>query len=121
MLKVNLNNSEITAIIVIFNVTNVIIKCLEQLKDIPVIIVDNGKSNQEIISKIKKFKNIKKILHMKVNNKLSKLIKYFNLINHNLIFSENKIKIYQYWKPQFNPVSNLTYSDVVENIKEKLI
>ena len=40
---------------------------------------------------------------------------------NNLIFSENKIKIYQYWKPQFNPVSNLTYSDVVENIKEKLI
>ena len=40
---------------------------------------------------------------------------------NNLIFSKNKIKIYQYWKPQFNPVSNLTYSDVVENIKEKLI
>ena len=40
---------------------------------------------------------------------------------NNLIFSENKIKVYQYWKPQFNPVSNLTYSDVVENIKEKLI
>ena len=28
---------------------------------------------------------------MKVNNKLSKLIKYYNLINHNLIFSENAI------------------------------
>ena len=67
MLKVNLNNSEITAIIVIFNVTNVIIKCLEQLKDIPVIIVDNGKSNQEIISKIKKFKNIKKYIKSKKN------------------------------------------------------
>ena len=67
MLKVNLNNSEITAIIVIFNVTNVIIKCLEQLKDIPVIIVDNGKSNKEIISKIKKFKNIKKYIKSKKN------------------------------------------------------
>ena len=28
---------------------------------------------------------------MKVNNKLTKLIKYYNLINHNLIFSENAI------------------------------
>ena len=44
---------------------------------------------------------------MKSNNKFTKLIKYYNLINHNLIFSDNAINRYK--KNDFkNETKNLT-------------
>ena len=44
---------------------------------------------------------------MKVNNKLTKLIKYYNLINHNLIFRESAINRYKK-KDLKNETKNLT-------------
>ena len=46
--------SNITAVIVLYDVTEVIFDCLDNLKNIKIIIVDNGNNNLNIINKIKK-------------------------------------------------------------------
>jgi GT2 family glycosyltransferase len=48
------NLKRVTAIIVLYSTTNIIFKCLENLKNIGVIIVDNGNNNEDIIYKLKK-------------------------------------------------------------------
>ena len=40
---------------------------------------------------------------------------------NNLVFRNNQLTISPYWKPKFVPDENLEYSNIVENIKEKLI
>ena len=58
---------KITAVIVLYNITNVIFECLENLKNIKIIIADNGDNNPEIIKKIKENKNIIKYFKFKKN------------------------------------------------------
>ena len=59
-----MNNLEkITAIIVLYSTTDIIFKCLENLKNIKIIIVDNGSNNKEIINLLKKIIYLKNILN----------------------------------------------------------
>ena len=51
------NLSRITAVIVLYNTTDLVFKCLDKIKDVNIIIVDNGKNDLKIINSIKK--NIK--------------------------------------------------------------
>ena len=60
-------SKDITGIIVLYDTTIEIIDCLERLKNIKFIIVDNGKCNKKIINKILEFKNITKYLKPKKN------------------------------------------------------
>lgn len=56
-----------------------------------------------------------------ISNKLSKLIKYYSLINHNLIFSNNSINRYNQEQPhiQKNKVKNLQIlRDRINDIKD---
>ena len=61
------NFNQITAIIVLYNVTNIILDCLNNLKNIKIIIIDNGSNNPEIVKKIKNNKNIIKYFNLKKN------------------------------------------------------
>jgi GT2 family glycosyltransferase len=58
---------DITGIIVLYDTTIEVIDCLQRLKDIKFIIVDNGKCDEEIIDKVLKFKNIIKYFKPKKN------------------------------------------------------
>tara|TARA_B100001057_G_scaffold481741_1_gene556128 strand:+ start:85 stop:942 length:858 start_codon:yes stop_codon:yes gene_type:complete len=58
---------KITAIIVLYDVTEIIFDCLKNLKNINIIIADNGKNNPEIINRIKENKNIIRYLKFKKN------------------------------------------------------
>ena len=60
-------SKDITGIIVLYDTTIEILDCLERLKNIKFIIVDNGKCNKKIINKILEFKNIIKYLKPKKN------------------------------------------------------
>ena len=55
------DNNDLKIIIVLFNSSNLIFKCLEQLKNFKIIIVDNGK-NEHLLKKIRLFSNIEKIV-----------------------------------------------------------
>ena len=58
---------DITAIIVLYNVTDVIFECLDNLNDTKIIIADNGDNDPNIIEKIKKKANIIKYFKFKKN------------------------------------------------------
>jgi len=58
---------KITAIIVLYNVTEIIFRCLENLKGLNIIIADNGDNDSKIISRIKENKNITKYFKFKKN------------------------------------------------------
>ena len=58
---------KITAVIILYNVTNLIFKCLENLKNVKIIIADNGDNDPSIINQIKKNKNIIKYFKFKKN------------------------------------------------------
>mgnify|MGYP001459432604 FL=1 len=60
-------SKDITGIIVLYDATNEVIDCLQRLKDIKFIIVNNGRCDKKIINKILKFKNIIKYLKPKKN------------------------------------------------------
>ncbi|MDC1033025.1 glycosyltransferase family 2 protein [Candidatus Pelagibacter sp.] len=59
--------SKITAIMVLYNVTDLVLKCLDNLKNIKIIIADNGENDPLIIDKIKKNKNIVRYYKFKKN------------------------------------------------------
>ncbi len=59
--------SKITAIIVLYNVTDLILKSLENLRNVKIIIADNGDNDQALIDKIKEKKNIIKYYKFKKN------------------------------------------------------
>jgi len=61
------NLNKITAVIVLYNVTNIIFECLENLKNINIIIVDNGHNDPGIVKRIRKNKNIIKYFNLKKN------------------------------------------------------
>ena len=58
---------KITAVIILYNVTDVIFECLKNLKNIQIIIADNGDNNPDTIKEIKKNKNIVKYFRFKKN------------------------------------------------------
>ena len=60
-------SKDITGIIVLYDTTIEIIDCLQRLKDIRFIIVDNGKCDKEIVKKILRFRNIIKYFKPKKN------------------------------------------------------
>jgi len=59
--------NKVTAVIVLYNVSDIIFECLKNLKNIKIIIIDNGYNNPAIIKKIKLNKNIIKFFSLKKN------------------------------------------------------
>ena len=58
---------KITAVIVLYNTTELVLECLKKIKNINIIIVDNGKNDPELIKIIKKNYNIVKYFRPKKN------------------------------------------------------
>lgn len=92
--------SEITAIMVLYDTDEIVFKCLENLKDVNLIIADNGKNNLKIINKIKGYKNVIKFFKFKknigygrANNFCQKYVKtkFTLLIEPDVIISQNDI------------------------------
>ena len=61
------SETNITAVIVLYNVTNSIFQCLKNLKDIDIIIADNGDNDPNVVEIIKKQKNIIKYFRFNKN------------------------------------------------------
>jgi GT2 family glycosyltransferase len=92
--------SKVTAVIVLYDVTKAIFDCLDNLKNIKIIIVDNGNNNLKTINKIKKdyvfekyFKLKKNIGFGRANNLAFKYVKtqYTLLIEPDVIINELNI------------------------------
>ena len=89
---------QITVVIVIYDSTDIIFKCLKKLKNFKIIIEDNGK-NEKILSKLKQFNNIEIISKNKnlgyglAVNYARTLVntKYFLTISPDLIIDEKSI------------------------------
>ncbi len=99
MISVNYIEKNITAIIVIYDVTNEIFECIKNLQNIRIIIIDNGKCDNKIVDQIRKLKNIKYIKSKKnlgfgrANNFGFKYVntKYTLLINADIKTSINDL------------------------------
>ena len=61
MISIDYIEKNITAIIVIYDVTNEIFECIKNLQNIRKIIVDNGNCDKKIVEQIRKLKNVKYI------------------------------------------------------------
>ena len=61
MISINYIEKNITAIIVIYDVTNKIFECIKNLQNIRIIIIDNGNCDKKIVEQIRKLKNVKYI------------------------------------------------------------
>ena len=93
----NLNNN-ITIIIILYNSSNLIFDCLKSLSNFKIIVVDNGK-NFNVLSEIKKRKNIKVISKNKnlgfgngVNFAFNEVqTEYFLLLNPDIVIDEKSI------------------------------
>ena len=79
------NLSRITAVIVLYNTTDLVFKCLDKIKDVNIIIVDNGKNDLKIINSIKK---------------KYKILKYFKL-NKNIGFGRACNFAFRYVKTEY--------------------
>ena len=53
-----MNLDKVTAVIVLYDASNIVLDCIKNLENIKLIIVDNGRNNPELIDKIKKSKNL---------------------------------------------------------------
>jgi len=93
---------KITAVIILYNVTDVIFECLKNLKNIQIIIADNGDNNPDTIKEIKKNKNIVKYFRFKKNIGFGRAcnfcLRYVEtdftlLINPDALIKENDLKI----------------------------
>ena len=65
MISVDYVEKNITAIIVIYDVTNEIFECIKNLQNMRIIIIDNGNCDKKILEQIRKLKNIKYIKNQK--------------------------------------------------------
>ena len=61
MINIDYIEKNITAIIVIYDVTIEIFECIKNLQNIRIIIVDNGNCDKKIVEQIRKLKNVKYI------------------------------------------------------------
>ena len=119
------NLKKITAIIVLYSTTDIIFECLENLKTIKVIIVDNGNNNKDIVNLLKKnyvfekyFKPKKNIGFGRANNFALKYVntEYSLLIEPDVLISkesiENLIKTMDIYQdagvvvPRFKDINN---------------
>jgi GT2 family glycosyltransferase len=98
--KLMILNKNLTIVIVLYDSSNLIFKCLEKLNNFNILIVDNGK-NSFVIEELKKYKNIKKIISKNKNlgfgngvNFAFSYIKteHFLVLNPDLIIDERSIK-----------------------------
>ena len=92
--------NQITAIMVLYDTDDIVFKCLENLKNIKIIIADNGKNKLETIERIKSYKNIikyfkfkKNIGYGRANNFCQKFVKteYTLLIEPDVLIKEDDI------------------------------
>ena len=93
------DNNDLKIIIVLFNSSNLIFECLEQLKNFKIIIVDNGK-NEHLLKKIRLFSNIEKIVTKNKNIGFGNAVnfafekintKFFLILNPDIILDEASI------------------------------
>ena len=99
MVSVSYIEKNLTAIIVIYDVTNEIFGCIRNLQNISIIIIDNGNCDKLIIKRIKKLENVKYIKSKKnlgfgrANNFAFKYVntKYSLLINADIKTSINDL------------------------------
>jgi len=94
-----ISNTDLTIIIVLHNASNVIFKCLDQLLNFNIIIVDNGKNNH-VLMDFKKYKNINKIISKNKNLGFGNGVNYafsyiktnfFLVLNPDIIIDESSI------------------------------
>lgn len=91
---------DITAVMVLYNVSEIVFNCLDNLKNIKIIIADNGDNDPTLIKKIQNYKNIIKYYNFKKNLGFGRACnfcfnrsktKYTLLIEPDVIISENDI------------------------------
>ncbi len=76
-----MDSSKVTAVLILYETTEEVLKCLESLKDIKFIIVDNGKNDKSIINQIKNYKNLSEYIVPKKNLGFGKACNQaFNLV-----------------------------------------
>jgi|TARA_B100000780_G_C21007619_1_gene403377 N-acetylglucosaminyl-diphospho-decaprenol L-rhamnosyltransferase len=59
--------SKITVVMVLYNVSENIFECLNNIKSVKLIVINNGKTEKKIIDRIKKYKNLIKFINSKKN------------------------------------------------------
>ena len=62
-----MNLDKVTAVIVLYDASNIVLDCIKNLENIKLIIVDNGRNSPELIDKIKKSKNLFKYIKTEKN------------------------------------------------------
>ena len=99
-MKLMILNKKLTIIIVLYDSSDLIFNCLEELNNFNIIIVDNGK-NALILKKLKKYKNIEKIISKNKNLGFGNAVNFafshiktdfFLILNPDIIISEDSIK-----------------------------
>ena len=92
-------NNELKIIIVLYNSSDLIFKCLEKLVNFKIVVVDNGK-NDHLIKRIKLFSNIEKIITQNKNIGFGNAINFafkdidtsfFLILNPDIILDETSI------------------------------
>ena len=58
---------KVTAVIVLYDASNIVLDCIKNLENIKLIIVDNGRNDNELIDKIKKSENLFKYINPERN------------------------------------------------------
>lgn len=119
---------KITAVIVLYNVTDVIFGCLKNLKNIKIIIADNGNNNPQIIKRIRENKNIIKYFKFKknigfgrANNFCLKYVKteYTLLIEPDVLINENDLEILEQGINRY-PNSGIVVPTLVDNNRKNI-
>ncbi|MDA9646269.1 glycosyltransferase family 2 protein [Candidatus Pelagibacter sp.] len=59
--------SKITVVMVLYNATDKIFQCLDNIKSFNLIIINNGKTEKKLINRIKRYKNLIKFINSKKN------------------------------------------------------
>jgi len=92
-------NKELKIIIILYNSSDLIFRCLKELNNFKIIIFDNG-NNEHIIKRIKSYSNIEKIISINKNIGFGNAVnfafkevdtKFFLLLNPDIILDESSI------------------------------